>query len=52
MDDLIPDMPDWFRQYLENLPSDQKVELLHWVDDSQDDSAVLDTLLEAAARTI
>ena len=22
MDDLIPDMPDWFRQYLENLCED------------------------------
>jgi hypothetical protein len=45
--DLIPEMPKWFEDYLKGLPNDQAKELLLWVDESADDNAVLETILEA-----
>ena len=44
--DLIPDMPSWFKSYLQGLPNGQKNELFGWIN-CGDDSAVMETLQEA-----
>jgi hypothetical protein len=44
---IIPDMPDWFRQYLESLSDFKKDELEVWLNDSGDGQAVMDTMTDA-----
>ncbi len=44
--ELIPDLPEWFKNYLTSLTVSQKDELFQWIN-SGDDAAVLETLQEA-----
>jgi hypothetical protein len=49
--DLIPEMPKWFEEYLNSLSRERAIELLLWVEESNDDSAVFETILEAINTT-
>jgi hypothetical protein len=46
MDNLIPEPPQWFADYLQSLTRAQKNELGDWLNAEDGGDAVLDTLTE------
>ncbi len=46
MENLYPEMPEWFKAYLKDLPAEQKAGLTVWVNQEGSDCA-LDMMTEA-----
>jgi hypothetical protein len=46
--DLIPEMPAWFREYVQSLPEPQADELYAWL--QAGDFAVVETMLDAFTK--
>lgn len=47
-DHLYPEMPDWFKFYLNELPAERKNELRRWINQDGSDCA-LDMMTESLA---